>query len=170
MPISDLLHAIGIQCQRCHGSTWQPAVVVPHSVIDLQGVNSGQIEVDKERCLQPIRDWRALRAELGFDPIKETAPEPVVLALSKNWPLLDASFVGPQGSGCVAVCPELVVSFCLWIPIGTPPWHGGGVDINEGSIRSIIVMYVWSLRAGVAYEEAGLGCKRLNICRGVDPS
>jgi hypothetical protein len=126
-------------------------------------VNPGQIEVDKERSLRAIRDWRAFRPELRFNPVEQAAPDPVELALSKNWTVLDTSFVSPQGNGGVAICTELVVSLCLRISIGTPPWHGRGIDVNERSIRSVVVVDGWRLRAGVCYEEAGLGGECLNI-------
>src|ERR1700748_2622645 len=131
MPVNDLLHAIGIECERRHAATCQPAIVVPHSIIDLERMNPREIKVDEERRLRATSDGRTFCSELGFNTIEKSAPEPMEFAFSKDRTFLNTSLVSPQGNGRIAVCPELVVSCSFRVPIGTPPWHCRGVDVNE---------------------------------------
>jgi len=106
---------------------------------------SWSIKVNKERCLWPIRDRHAFRAELGLHAVKQAAPEPVILALSKT-DRFRHSARKPTEQRMHRVAPKRVVSCC--VRVRSARHHGMAEELNvmNDAFVSVICVYGRRLR------------------------
>src|SRR5438046_9614767 len=100
MAENHFLHAVGVEGERGGDrSSWIPPVVKPHPIIHLQRMNPGEVEIDKQGSGQATGYGDRFGAKLRFDAVKQSAPEPVILALAKHGAAFHAALISPQCDG-----------------------------------------------------------------------
>src|ERR1035441_2648209 len=103
MSIGHLLHPVPVEHDHGRGSSpiglvrlaGPPTAVVPHAVVELEGMDLEQIEIHSQRRSKSAVA-RPTAPELGFHTVKAPAPVPMIIAFPEYRAIMRVAFVSPE--------------------------------------------------------------------------
>ena len=176
MAVSHFLHPVAIQHhhrRRAHpigrvALGRPPAAVIPHPVVELQGMYLEQIEVHRQRRSEAAIA-RPAAAELGLDTIQTPAPIPMVVALPEHGAPVHVAFVRPQLPVNVPHASELAGAGLGGALIYVKPRRHSAVYVQIIGLGAVTAVNLGRLGGRQGKDGVGFYGEGLDSCAGVIP-